>query len=248
MRIYPNQLESLLAQSIAPCYLLFGEETFLLNNTAKQIKAKARKEGFDEIIRFSATAQFDWQTLMQEYASLSLFSSRKIIEIELGDSKPNAAGGKLLKTLSETTNPDCIVIFKGEKVGNDIQRTAWFKALDKIGVFVPCYPMQGKQLSSWLDQQCREHQLALTSDAKALLIEYNQSNLFAISQELEKLSLLSLPDKIDVETLAPSLINQSRLDVFDLADALLQGHAKKLVIFYINLNKKAVSLLLFYGH
>ncbi|MDE3273723.1 DNA polymerase III subunit delta [Pseudoalteromonas sp. G4] len=241
MRIYPNQVASNLKQGLAPFYLLFGEEAFLLNLAATQIKSAAKSQGFDEIIRFAVSPQFDWQEVLQEYASLSLFSNRKIIELELGDSKPNAAASKLLQSLAQNPNPDCILMLKGEKVGSDIQRGAWFKAFDKEGIFIPCYALQGNQLFAWLDQQCQQHHLQLTADAKTLLVEYNQDNLFAIAQELEKLSLLGLKGSISAEVLAPTLVNQSRLDVFDLSDALLKGDSEKISKIVLKLKQENVE-------
>lgn len=241
MRIYPNQLVTQLKQGLAPFYLLFGEETYLLNQAANQVKSIAKAQGFDEIIRFAASPQFDWQEIVQEYASLSLFANRKIIELELGDSKPNAAASKLLQTLAQNPNPDCILVIKGEKVGNDIQRGAWFKALDKHGLFVPCYPLQGKQLFAWLEQQCQSLNLRLSADAKTLLVDYNQDNLFAISQELEKLSLLNISGEINAQTLAPTLLNQSRLDVFDLSDALLKGDSVQISKVMLKLKQENVE-------
>ncbi|TMO81755.1 DNA polymerase III subunit delta [Pseudoalteromonas spongiae] len=241
MRIYPNQLVAQLKQGLAPFYLLFGEEAFLLNQAANQVKSIAKAQGFDEVIRFAASPQFDWQEIVQEYASLSLFANRKIIELELGDSKPNAAASKLLQTLAQNPNPDCILVIKGEKVGNDIQRGAWFKALDKHGLFVPCYPLQGKQLFAWLEQQCQSLNLRLSADAKTLLVDYNQDNLFAISQELEKLSLLNVSGEINAQTLAPTLVNQSRLDVFDLSDALLTGNSVQISKVMLKLKQENVE-------
>lgn len=241
MRIYPNQVASNLKQGLAPFYLLFGEEAFLLNHAATQIKSTAKAQGFDEVIRFAVSPQFDWQEVAQEYASLSLFSNRKIIELELADSKPNAAASKLLQSLAQNPNPDCILMLKGEKVGSDIQRGAWFKAFDKDGVFIPCYALQGNQLFTWLEQQCQQLGLQLTPDAKSLLVEYNQGNLFAIAQELEKLVLLNPTDSISAEVLAPTLVNQSRLDVFDLSDALLKGDSEQISKVVLKLKQENVE-------
>lgn len=241
MRLYPNQLNQQLNQQLAPFYLIFGEELFLLNQAAKQIKHAAKQQGFDEIIRFAASAQFDWQELTQEYHSLSLFAARKIIEVELGDAKPNAVASKLIQALSADPNPDCILILKGNKSGNEIQRTAWFKALDKEGIFIPCYPIQGKQLDTWLKTEISSKKLDLTEQACQLLLDYNQGNLFAISQELEKLSLLALSGTIDLDTLTPHLLNQSRFDVFDLSDALLKGDANTITRILAKLKQENVE-------
>ena len=80
------------------------------------------------------------------YNSLSLFSDKRILEIDLGDQKAGVVGANALKSLAQNINPYCIVIIKGNKAGQDIQRSAWFKVLDKQGLFIPCYEISGNQI------------------------------------------------------------------------------------------------------
>lgn len=223
MRIYANQLSAELKQRLCPFYLVLGEEPYQLSEAVKQIKQAAAKQGFAEVIRFSVTPQFDWQELRSEYLALSLFSSQKIIELDLADQKLPESGSSTLKALAEMPNPDVILLLKGEKNSQDVQKTAWFKALDKHGLFIPVYELQGRHLENWLNHYCQQLSLNLSQGAKALLLEANQGNLFAIVQELEKLSLIFKQQLIEHKDLVPVLLNQAKFNVFDLSDALLQG-------------------------
>lgn len=223
MRIYANQLNAELNQRLCPFYMVLGEEPYQLSEAVKQIKHAAAKQGFAEVIRFSVTPQFDWQELRSEYLAMSLFSSQKIIELDLAEQKLPEAGASALKALAEMPNPDVILLLKGEKNSQDVQKTAWFKALDKQGLFIPVYELQGRHLENWLNQYCQQLNLKLSPGAKALLLEANQGNLFAIVQELEKLSLIFKQQLIEHKDLVPVLLNQAKFNVFDLSDALLQG-------------------------
>ncbi|BBN82415.1 DNA polymerase III subunit delta [Pseudoalteromonas sp. A25] len=235
MRYYANQLSNQLRQSLAPFYMVFGEEPFQENNCIQQIKQTAKRQGFDEVIKFTLLPGFDWQELIAQYNSMSLFSARTLIEFDLNQQKPGTQGSQVFKTLTEHPNPDVVFILKGAKAGQDIQRSAWFKALDKLGIFVPCYSLSGAHLTRWLDEQCKSLKLNLANDAKRSLLNATEGNLLATFQELEKLSLLYKSELIDQTQVLTGLLNQSKFDIFDLNNALLLGNAKQIVKIILKL-------------
>jgi len=235
VRCYVNQLKNQLNKGINPFYLVMGEEPFQVQNCTNDIRDNAKQLGFSEVLKFSILPQFDWNEITQEYNSLSLFSDKRIIEIELGDQKAGQTGSNALKSLAQHINPDCIVIIKGNKAGQDIQRSAWFKALDKQGLFIPCYEITGNHLNTWLNQQCQNLSLVLDQQAKQFLLESTQGNLLATHQELEKLVLLYGCTPISKKHLISVLRDQSKFDIFDLSDALLNGNLEKIVNIINNL-------------
>ncbi|MBQ4861700.1 DNA polymerase III subunit delta [Pseudoalteromonas sp. MMG013] len=246
MRSYANQLPSQLNKSLHPFYMVFGEEPFQEAQCVYAIKQAAKRQGFDEIIKFNYLPGFDWQELLAQYNSMSLFSARTLIEFDLNQLKPGTPGSQAFKKLTEHLNPDVIVIIKGSKAGQDIQRSAWFKALDKQGLFVPCYTLAGNHLHRWLDEQCSALQLNLNPDAKRSLLEATEGNLLATHQELEKLSLLYKHQPIDHTQVLNGLLNQSKYDIFDLNSALLQGDAHTAIKVLLKLaddNVEATSVL-----
>jgi DNA polymerase-3 subunit delta len=257
MRCYANQLSSQLKKGLAPFYMVFGEEPYQITQCIMQIRQTAKQQGFDEVIKFTLMPGFDWQEIIAQYQSMSLFSARTLIEFDLNEQKPGTQGSQIFKQLVELVNPDTILVLKGAKAGQDIQRSAWFKALDKQGVFVPCYPLTGNHLSRWLDEQCDSLNLNLHNNAKQSLIDATEGNLLACHQELEKLSLLYGSDLVDQQAVMQGLLNQSKFDIFDLSHALLQGQSEQVVkimskladdnteamsIFWA-INKEAASLL-----
>lgn len=227
MRYYANQLASQLQKSLAPFYLVFGEEPFQEQQCVDAIRAHAKQQGFDEVVKFAVLPGFDWQNVVAQYFSMSLFSARTLIEIDLNQQKPAANGAQVLKTLSEQINPDVVLVLKNLPAGQDVQRSAWFKALDGQGAFVPCYPLTGTHLRRWLDEQCQRLRLNLAAPAKNRLLEATEGNLLACHQELEKLSLLFGQTQIDEQTVLQGLLNQAKFDIFDLSAALLHGNAKQ---------------------
>lgn len=245
MRCYANQLTSQLKKGLAPFYMVFGEEPYQIAECVSQIRQAAKQHGFDEVIKFTLMQGFDWQEIIAQYQSMSLFSARTLIEFDLNEQKPGTTGSQIFKQLTELVNDDTILVLKGAKASQDIQRSAWFKALDKQGIFVPCYPLTGNHLTRWLDEQCYRLNLNLHNNAKQSLIEATEGNLLACHQELEKLSLLYGRDLVDQQAVMQGLLNQSKFDIFDLSDALLKGHAEQAVKVMTKLaadNTEAMSI------
>jgi DNA polymerase-3 subunit delta len=229
MRCYANQLPAELKKELKPFYLVFGEEPFQEAQCVQLIRDTAKAQGFDEVIKLTLMQGFDWQEIIAQYQSMSLFSARVIIELDLNHQKPGTIGANTFKHIVQLINPDTLLIVKGAKASQDIQRAAWFKALDKHGLFVPCYPLAGNHLSRWLDDQCRRLSLNMNSDAKRSLLNATEGNLLACFQELEKLSLLYNNTLITEQMVLQGLLNQAKFDIFDLSDALLNGNAQQAI-------------------
>src|ERR1041385_7525511 len=127
MRLYPNQLHAHLARGLAPIYVVGGEEPLLVEESLDAIRAAARKQGYAEREVLEVDAGFDWQRLVEAYASLSLFSSRRLIELRMprgitggrrkaaeddkedegdGEKSGGGSGQKILPELARNPAPD----------------------------------------------------------------------------------------------------------------------------------------------
>ena len=221
MQVYPNRFNATLKKGLQPFYLIFGDEPQQKLTAINQIREVATEQGFDERQTLVADAQFDWSTLLEATQTLSLFSSRQYIELELPTGKPGTQGSKILTELSAQNNPDILLVIHGAKIGKDVQNSKWFKAIDKHGTYVPCYPLEGNALQQWLMEQMRTQGLQVTPDVTRLLAEYCEGNLLAASQEIEKLCLLYPNGNPTLEEVEQAVVDQSRYNVFQLIDVLL---------------------------
>jgi DNA polymerase-3 subunit delta len=227
MRIYHNHLEKTLTQGFKPIWLVFGDEPWQKNDALEKIKNSAEKQGFDEVIRFSIDDKFNWDELFQEYQSMSLFSSLRIIEVEFTTGKIGDNGAKGVAQLLSLLHQDIQLIFHGPKIDAATQKRKWFKALEAAGCFVPLYDIEGKQLKQWLSNQARQLQLTLPDDVINLMTELFEGNLPALAQELQKLSILFSQQAVSIEEAEQLLIKQARFNPFQLIDTLLIGDLKK---------------------
>ena len=250
MKIYHNQLDNTLRQGFKPSWLIFGDEPWQKNDSLTAIKNHAKNEGFSEIIRFSTEVSFDWQQLIDEYQSLSLFASRRIIEVELTSVKIGEPGNKALLALSERLikddkDPhapnDIIFIFHGAKLDAAGTNRKWFKNLSQLGCYLPLYDIDFNAMPSWLKNQARKEQLNLAPDLQTMLIELFEGNLLALAQELNKLALLYVNQYVTLEKAEQLVLKQAKFNPYQVIDSLLQGNCAKCITILDQLQQEGTA-------
>lgn len=226
MRLRPEQLDKHLTQGLAPAYLISGDETLLVQESADAIRAAARKQGFSERQVFHVEGNFDWSPIANEFSALSLFAERKLLELRMPSGKPGDAGGKLLEAFCADPAPDTVLLIQCNKLDSSTTRAKWHKAIEDKGATVPIWPVEVAQLPRWIEQRLRTAGMTATPDALQLLADRVQGNLLAAAQEIEKLRLYtdgSSGTPIDVELVAQAVADNARFDPFGLADQALAG-------------------------
>jgi len=232
-----------------PVWLVFGDEPWQKNNSLATIKAHAQQQGFSEIIRFNGDNKFDWQQLIDEYQSLSLFANQRIIEVEFSTIKIGDSGNKALLALLALSEiiaqnvalQDVIFIFHGAKLDGASANRKWFKSLSQLGCYLPLYEIEAKDLPRWLQNQARNINVNLAPELSSLLIELLEGNLPALEQELQKLSLLFGTKQISLSDAEQLVIKQAKFNPFQIVDALLQGNCKKCVTMLDQLQQEGTA-------
>ncbi|MGL4475591.1 MAG: DNA polymerase III subunit delta [Shewanella sp.] len=241
MRVYPEQLASQLS-SLASCFLLFGDDPWLLGQCRQQILSAAKAQGFDEHIQLVQEGQFQWQELQQEWQSLSLFANRRVIELTLPQAKPGTEGSQCLQQLLATPNPDLILILQGPKLAADQTKSKWFKQLDSHGIYLPCLTPEGPQFLRWLTARIKHYALTLDKEAASLLAYLYEGNLLACDQALQLLQLLHGQELVPAHKLHEYFDDQSRFSIFQLTDALLENHTNKAMHMLAQLKAEGTAM------
>ena len=241
MKIYANQLPQKLQQGLQSVYLIFGDEPLQKIEAMDAIRAAAKHAGFEERQTLTADNSFDWQELTSAFNELSLFSSQKLIELELPTGKPGQQGSKVLTGLSELFNPDTILVIHGAKLDANTPKSKWFKTLDSSGLYIPVYPIEGKHFHRWLREKSQSLNLNIEPQALDLLADFSAGNMLAASQELHKLALAHQQQPISFAYLQSILLNQSRFNVFQLIDALLAGNIEQGINILVSLQQEEIE-------
>jgi DNA polymerase-3 subunit delta len=227
----PALRKQLAAGELRPVYLIAGEEHLLLLEAADALRARARELGYSEREVLNADAAFDWNAFTQSACSLSLFATRKVIDLRVPTGKPGKDGAAAIIDYCANPPPDTVLLITATQ-WSKAHEAAWVAAVEKIGVFVPVWPLKPHELPDWISQRMAARGLKPSRDAIEALAERIEGNLLAAAQEIDKLALLlgsssEQSRALDAATLEDLVADSARFDVFKLADAALGGDAAR---------------------
>ena len=97
MKLFANQLDANLERGLAPVYLIAGPELLLVEEACDAIRKRARRDTIDERVVLDADARFDWNQLGATGDTMSLFASRRLIELRLPSGKSGREGAGALR-------------------------------------------------------------------------------------------------------------------------------------------------------
>lgn len=189
MKLAPAQLAKHLQGGLAPVYIVSGDDLLLCQEAADAIRTAARQHGFDERQVFSADASFDWGTLLQAGASMSLFAEKRLLELRSLSGKPGDKGAAAFIEYCSRPAEDTVLLISLPKLDGSAQKTKWGKALVEGAQtqFIQIWP-DSSQLPQWIRQRLSQSGLSATQDAVELIAARVEGNLLAAAQEIEKLA------------------------------------------------------------
>jgi DNA polymerase-3 subunit delta len=227
VKISGDNLAASLARQLQTIYLVSGDEPLLVNEAADAIRATARKQGFEERELHVVERGFDWQGLIANSRSMSLFAQRKIVEIRMANAAPGEQGADAIVELAGEPSPDTLVLIITAKLDGRTQSSRWVSAVEKNGVLVQVWPIDLPRLPAWIRERLGRHKLQADPAAASLLAERVEGNLLAAHQEIEKLALLLPPGPISAETVLDAVADSARFDVLQLGEAAMRGQTAR---------------------
>ena len=227
MKLRIDELAGHLASSLLPSYLVSGDELLLVGEAADAIREKARRAGYAEREVFFIDRSFDWNALRTAGQSLSLFATRRILEVKMPSGKAGVDGAKALVDLITRPPPDTLLLLVTDQLDRDALKAAWVAAIDDQGGWVQVRPVKISELPRWIAARMTRLGLKADNDAAQLLAERVEGNLLAAHQEIEKLALLHPGGRIDQAAVAQAVAMSARYDIFQLSDAALDGDAAR---------------------
>ncbi|OAT24335.1 DNA polymerase III subunit delta [Proteus myxofaciens] len=227
IRLYPEQLNAQLQEGLRQSYLLWGNEPLLLQESQDAIQSMAKAQGFDEHYQFTLDNHTDWNEIYSLCHSLSLFSQRQSLLLHLPESGPNAAMAEKLTRLSKELHQDLLLIIRGNKLTKAQENSEWFKSLVQHGTFVSCLTPEFDKLPHWVARRAKQKNIALDEQANHLLCYCYEGNLLALSQAIERLSLLYPDGKLTLPRVESAVNDASHFTPYHWVDALLAGKTQR---------------------
>ncbi len=220
-----DQLDQHLAKQLLPLYVIHGDEPLLSLEVADAIRMKARAAGCAERDVFVAERGFEWARLNHAAADMSLFSDRKLIELRIPNGKPGDAGSEAITTYCAHLVQENVTIVNLPRLTKSDQSSKWFAALSEQAMVVTVFPVERARLGFWIGARLARQKQRADDAALAFMADAVEGNLLAAHQEIQKLALLYPEGLLTVEQIRTAVLNVSRHDAYQLAEAMLAGDA-----------------------
>ena len=241
MRLKATELGAALKKGLAPVYFLSGDEPLQLGEAADAIRKTARLEGYNAREVFSVEAGFSWNQLTLSADSLSIFSDKKIIELRIASSSVGTDGAKALSNYCERLPQDTLLLIITGKLASASLKTRWVESIDKAGVLVQVWALEGQELLNWLQQRAQQRGLNIDPDGIKLIAARIEGNLLAAKQEIEKLYVLHGSTKLSTTDIGDAVADSSRYDVFKLMDAVLAAQINRVIKILAGLRAEGIA-------
>tara|TARA_R110000787_G_scaffold42377_39_gene104322 strand:+ start:1035 stop:2132 length:1098 start_codon:yes stop_codon:yes gene_type:complete len=269
VKLTPEKLAPHLAKSLAQVYLVAGEEPLLMEESLDAIRAAGRKQGYGEREVFDVERGFDWSRVIEACGSMSLFASRKMVEIRMpkgpnpgrgkaadedsGSAKSAKSGksavdgAKLLTEIAQNPPADVLLIVSAGKLDYRQQKAAWVLALESAGASVYARPIAPERWNDWVAQRMRSAGLKPSADAVQELADRAQGNALAAKQDIDKLLLLYPQAEVGVDEIRDAVADSSRYDAFGVGERMLMGDAQGVAHAINRLREEGLDVLAVLG-
>lgn len=225
--------EKLKKREFAPVYLLFGAETYLRDLAAKTIGdlvlADSSLREFNEIEHNLSESKIEYA--LSDAEQMPMISAKRVVKItnvvvSANSNKDNLKEDdeeillRYLRRPAETS----VVIFAASEL--DKRRKISKILLDNC-VAVEFSLLDDAEMVNWAKTKLKEFDAEADERALRLLFSLIGNNVRRLTNEIEKLAVAALPDKLITVDLVESLVPNSReLSNFDLTDYMLAGNKK----------------------
>ncbi|HEX3060655.1 MAG TPA: DNA polymerase III subunit delta [Usitatibacter sp.] len=227
MKLAIRQLDASLKKGLAPLYAIHGPEALVVLEAADRIREAARKDGATEREIFFAEPGVDWSRLGASASNMSLFASKRLVEIRIPTGKPGAEGGKAIAAYCAKLPDDAITLIVLPELDWQSLKTAWFAAIEAAATVIEAKPVTRDELPEWLAERMSRQGQRASLETLEWLADRVEGNLLAAKQEVEKLGLLLPKGEIPLEAIREAVTDVSRFERDALIDAMHAGDAGK---------------------
>ncbi len=227
MKISSEDLPRHLARGLAPLYVVHGEALLLAIEAADAIRVAARTAGYSEREVLMVEKGFNWAELRNSAQSLSLFSTRKLVDLRIPSGKPGVEGAQALQDHCQHLNADTVTLVSLPRLDKTTQSSKWFTTLAEQGVMISADEIALSALPGWIAGRLKQQGQSADADTLVFLAEKVEGNLLAAYQEIQKLALLFPAGQLSFEQVKDAVMDVARYDVFKLSEAMLAGDAAR---------------------
>ena len=223
-------------QNLQQLYFVHGQEYLLVQKYIDQIISLAKEKMFPEIINFDISSNFNWEIVLSELKSYSLFSNNKIVKLNLHRGKIGVNGAKHLLKIANKIPENFIIIFYSFDLESSVLSSKWLKELVNLATYKNFKKLDFEKVFKITENKLLELGFA---DARKLaeIISYNtQGNLLATDQEIKKIYMAYPNGIVNLESYKEYITEQSKYSIFNLIDSSFLGKSSQVIKIFKTLS------------
>ena len=218
----PRELERRLKRNeLAPVIFLWGEESWLVDETIGQIEAVALQpeaREFNREVFYGDEAEA--QEVVTAAQTLPWLGMQRLVLVRGADALPRAADPSLVAYCTQPSPSTCL-IFTAQRAETS---RPLFSLLLKLPWAVRFRRLLARELSTWIEQRIAARGCRITADAVAALIQRVGNDLRLLANEIDKLvTFVGSEHAIEVESLTALTDDMREMSAFELARCLSAG-------------------------
>lgn len=238
MRLTAEALSQQLKKTLLPIYLLYGNEPFLITESAHLIRhAFSALEGEQSSFSLENPSKDIWNDILHHVQTGSLFSDKKLIELRFG-SKVSLKDLTPLASLLEMANEHTIFLLVLPSLSQAQQKAPWFITAENAGAVIAHWSLTPYAFNKWVESRVKQKGITLPENSLGLLISHTEGNCLGAAQEIDRLALLYMDGDINEVSPFSAL---SQYTVFDLCHAALQCTKAKVLPILDGLRKSGTA-------
>ena len=228
MKISTRQLEGHLRKGLGTLYAIHGAEALLALEASDRIREAARRDGCTEREVFFAEPGADWSRFGAAAANLSLFASKRLVELRIPTGKPGTEGSRAIEAYCNRLPDDAVTLVALPELDWQQQKSKWFEALERTGLLVEAKCVTRDELPEWLAERLSRQKQRASVETLEWLADRVEGNLLAAKQEVEKLALLLPEGEVTLEAIRDAVTDVSRFERDGLLDAIHAGDVNRI--------------------
>ena len=214
-----------------PCYLLYGEERYLMHMYRDKLKKALNPDG--DTMNYAAYEgrNIDTEELISLADTLPLFADRRLIVVENSGffKTSNDRLADYMKTIGDTV----VFVFVESEVD---KRGRMYKAAKDKGQIVEFKQQEEAVLRKWILGKIRKEEKQISEGALAAFLNKVGQDMSNIETELEKLLCYTYEkNAITAEDVEAVCTTQIQNKIFEMVDAIGNRDQKKAMDLYYDL-------------
>jgi DNA polymerase III subunit delta len=233
-------------REIAPIYLLYGTEAFLINETKQMVLNQVLDEE-DKDFNFSAydLEETPIELAIEDAETFPFLGERKVIFLhnpifltaEKSKEKIDHNISRFEAYLKEPA-PYTVMVISAPYEKLD-ERKKITKELKRNSVIVEAKKLNEHELKNWVKDRAKINGIVFEPDALEMLIALVGTNMFMLTSEVDKLALYaSNQERITVEVVEKLVSRSLEQNIFTLIEKVVQRKLEEALRIYYDLLKQ----------